>query len=52
VSAGRLARAVSTLSREVERNGGRTTYRACAALSIAFCCSVTAASLRSIARQG
>lgn len=29
--AGRLGRAVSTLSREVERNGGRLTYRACQA---------------------
>jgi IS30 family transposase len=27
--AGRVARAASTLSREVERNGGRTAYRAC-----------------------
>jgi transposase, IS30 family len=27
--AGRLGRVVSTLSREVERNGGRTAYRAC-----------------------
>jgi transposase, IS30 family len=33
--AGRVGRAASTLSREVERNGGRTAYRACYAESSA-----------------